>query len=159
MKLTNCLDKHFISPVLITFKKDQSIKLALKSEILNKAVHKNTYQMPNIDTVIEFISQQISAHATQNTTVFATLDLNNAQSQLNLDTNAANHRIFNLISGDMTVTYRFQTGFYGLTDSPAEFQKAMDCNLIGLKNNYCFLHVILIINKRSEEEQKQYVLI
>ena len=38
----------------------------------------------------------------------------------------------------MTGTYRFPTGFNGLTDMPAELQKAMDYFLIGLKNTYCF---------------------
>ena len=32
----------------------------------------------------------------------------------------------------MTGTYRFQTGFYGLTDMPAEFQKATDYTIINL---------------------------
>ena len=58
----------------------------------------------------------------------------------------------------MTGTYRFQTGFYGLTDMPSEFQKAMDYNLIGLKNTYCFLHDILIVSKGSLEEHKSYVM-
>ena len=50
----------------------------------------------------------------------------------------------------MTGTYRFQGGFYGLTDMPAEFQKAMDYTLIGLKNTYCFLVDIRIeVNDRK----------
>ena len=47
----------------------------------------------------------------------------------------------------MTGTYRFQTRFYGLTDMQAEFQKAMDCTLIGM-----------IVIKGSEAEHKEYVL-
>ena len=94
--------------------------------------------MPNIDTLVETISQQLNASASQNTTYFSTLDSKYANIQLNLDTNTANLCNFNFISGDMTCTYRFQTGFYGLTDMPAEFQKAMDYTLIGLKNTYCF---------------------
>ena len=58
----------------------------------------------------------------------------------------------------MTGTYRFQTAFYGLTDMPAEFQKAMDYTLIGLKNTYWFLDDILIVNKGSLEEHKCYVM-
>ena len=58
----------------------------------------------------------------------------------------------------MTCTYRFQTGFYGLTDMLAELQKAMDYALIGLKNNYRFLDDILNVSKRSEAEHKEYVL-
>ena len=58
----------------------------------------------------------------------------------------------------MNGTYRFQTGFYGLTDMPAEFQKAMDYTLICLKNTYCFLDDILIVSKGSLEEHKSYVM-
>ena len=58
----------------------------------------------------------------------------------------------------MTGKYRLQTDFYGLTDMPAEIQKAMDYNLIGLKNAYCFLDDILIVNKGSQEEYKHRFL-
>ena len=43
-KLTNCSDQFSISPIVITVKKDQSIKIALDFKILNKAIHKNKYQ-------------------------------------------------------------------------------------------------------------------
>ena len=75
-----------------------------------------------------------------------------------MDTNTANHCNFNIISGDITGLYRFHTGFYGLTDMTAEFQKAMDHILIGLKNNYCFLDDIFINSKGSLEEHKCYVM-
>ena len=114
--------------------------------------------MPNIDTLIESISQQISAPASQNKTYFSTIDLKYAYSQLNLDINTANHCNFNIISGDMTGTYRFQTGFYGLTDMPAELQKAMDYTLIGLENTYCFLDDILVVSKGSLIDHKNYVM-
>ena len=158
VKLTNCPDKYFISPIVVIVKKDQTIELALDSKVLNKDIHKNKYQMPNIDTLIESISQQISAPASQNTTYFSTLDLKYAYSQLNLDTNTANDCNFNIISDHLTGTYRFQTGFYGLTDMPAEFQKAMDYSLFGLNNTYCFLDDILIVSKGSLEEHKRYVM-
>ena len=45
--------------------------------------------------------------------------------------------------GDATGTYRFKTGFYGLTDMPTEFQKAMDCALQGLEGVICYLDDIL----------------
>ena len=54
----------------------------------------------------------------------------------------------------MTGTYRFQTGFYGLTDMPNESQEAMDYTLIGLQNIYCFLDDILIVSKGSLIEHK-----
>ena len=114
--------------------------------------------MTNIGTLIESILLQISAPASQNTTYFSTIDLKYAYSQLNFDAKTANYCNFNIISGDMTGTYRFQTGFYGLTDMPAEFQKAMDYTLIGLQNRYCFLDDILIVSKGSLNEHTSYVM-
>ena len=46
-KLKECSDRYFVSPIVIT-EKDGSVKLALESQELNKQVHKNKYQMPNI---------------------------------------------------------------------------------------------------------------
>ena len=134
VKLSSCPDKYFISPIVVTVKKDQTIKLSLDSKVLNKAIHKNKYQMPReYQKLVESISQQISAPASQNAIYFSTIDLKYAYSQLNLDINTANHCNFKISSGDMTGTYRFQTGFYGLTGMPAEFQKPMDYTSIGPK--------------------------
>ena len=82
---------------MVSVKKDQTIKLELDSKELNKAIHKNKHQMPNIDTLVESISQQISAPASQNTTYFSTIDLKYAYSQINLDINTANLCNFNII--------------------------------------------------------------
>ena len=135
--LTNCSDQFFISPIVITVKRDQSIKIALDLKILDKAIHKNKYQMPNIDSLIQTISQTLST-APQETAYFTTLDLQYAYSQLNLHSDTARHCNFNLVSGDMTGTYRLNTGFYDLGDMPADFQKAIDCTLAGLTNTFCF---------------------
>ena len=48
VKLSGCHDKYFISPIVVTVKKDQTIKLALDSKVLNKAIHKNKYQLPTM---------------------------------------------------------------------------------------------------------------
>ena len=139
-KITNCFDQFFISPVVITVKKDQSIKIALDSKILKKTIHKNKYQMLNTDSLIQKISQALST-APQETAYFTTLDLLYAYSQLNLHSDTARHWNFNLVSGDMTGRYQFKIAFYGLTDMPAEFQKAIDSNLAGLDNTLCFLTI------------------
>ena len=54
----------------------------------------------------------------------------------------------------MTSTCQFKTKLYGLREMPAEFWKAMDYTLTGLKNTYCFLDDVLIVSEGSEEEQK-----
>ena len=158
-KLQECSDKNFISPIVITVKKDKSVKLALDSKVLNKAIHKNKHQMPNINRLIDSILQHIndSNHGEHVYVYFSTIDLKYAYSQLNLHPDTARHCNFNIICGDATGTYRFKTGFYGLTDMPAEFQKAMDYTLVGLSNTYCFLDDIIVVSKGSKESHLKYV--
>ena len=81
--------------------------------------------MPNIDSLFQTNSQTLST-APQETAYFTTFDLQYAYSQLNLHSDAAHHCNFNLVSGHMTGTCRFKMGFYGLTNKPAECQKAID---------------------------------
>ena len=156
-KLSSCSDEHFISPIVVTVKKDQSIKLALDSKVLNKAIRENKYQMPNIEMLIDTISQHLTDTQNGQQAYFTTLDLNYAYSQLKLHQDTAKHCYFNIICGESTGTYRFKTGFYGLTDMPAEFQKAMDYTLIGLQNTYCFLDDIIIVSTGTEADHLAYV--
>ena len=157
-KLSSCSDKHFISPIVITVRKDQSIKLALNSKVINKAIHKNKYQMPNIEMLIDTISQHLTNTQNRQQAHFTTLDLKYAYSQLKLHHDTAKHGNFNIICGEPTGTYRFKTGYYCLTDMPAEFQKAMDYTLIGLQNTYCFLDDIVIVSTGSEADHLAYVI-
>ena len=45
IKLDKCSDKQFISPIVITVKKDQTVKLALDSKMIINYLHKNKYQI------------------------------------------------------------------------------------------------------------------
>ena len=157
IKLNSSSDKNFISPIVITVKRDKTVKLALDSKILNKSIHKNKYQMPNIDNLIGTIQQNLNTTPSQETAYFSTLGLEYAYSQLKLDPETARHCNFNIISGEGTVTYRFITGFYGLTDMPAAFQKVMDYTLVGLQNTYCFLDDIIVVSRGSKEEHLKLV--
>ena len=56
----------------------------------------------------------------------------------------------------MTGTFRFQTGFYGLTDMFAEFRKTMDYSLIGLKYNFVFRKEWRGSRKRPTTERKNH---
>ena len=155
-KLSSCSDEHFISLIVITVKKDQSIKLALDSKVLNKAIHKNKYQMPNIDMLIDTISQHLTNTQNGQQAYFITLDFKYAYSQLKYTMTKQNTN-FNIICGESTGTYRFKTGFYGLSDMPAEFQKAMDYTLIGLQNTYCLMDDIIIVSAGTEANHLAYV--
>ena len=83
-KLQECSDKNFFSPIVITVKKEKSVKLALHSKVLNEAIHKNKYQMPNIDSLIDSISQHINDSNQDDNVYFTTIDLKYAYSQLKM---------------------------------------------------------------------------
>ena len=132
-KLDKCSDKQFISPIVITVKKDQMVKLTLDSKKINKYIHKNKCQIPNIDLLLDNIAQVVKSDKS-NQTLFTTLDSRYAYSQIPLDKTTREQCNFSLIGGSATGTYQFQTRFYGLTDMPAEFQKAVDLTLTNCNN-------------------------
>ena len=113
--------------------------------------------MPDIDIIIDTISQHLTHTPNGQQAYFITLDLKYAYSQLKLHHDTRIHCNFNIICGKSTGTYRFKTGFYGLTDMPAEFQKAMDYTPMGLQNTYCFLDDIIIVSTGTEADHLAYV--
>ena len=81
VRLEKCSDQQFISPIVITVKKDQSITLAMDLKQVNKSIHKNKYQMRNIEILLDNIAHSVQ----EGTAYFYTLDLRYAYSQLPLD--------------------------------------------------------------------------
>ena len=67
------------------------------------------------------------------------------------------HCNFSIVCGEFTGTHRFKTGFYGLTDMPKEFQKAMDNTVQGIQGVFCFLDDILIVSKGSVTKHNKIV--
>ena len=146
-KLDKCTTDHFINPIVITAKKDRSIKLAMDAKALNAQIWKIKYQMPNIQELIDSGAQIITSDV-PGSVWFTSFDLKYAFSQLKLSKLTSSHCNFNIICGESTGAYRFNTGFYGLTDMPSEFQKAMDCTLQGIPGTICYLDDILVVSLR-----------
>ena len=65
-------------------KKDQTIKLALHSKKINKFKHKNRYQIPNIDLLLEKIAHVVRSDKSKQT-LFSKLDLRYAYLHIPLD--------------------------------------------------------------------------
>ena len=59
---------------------------------------------------------------------------------------------------DITGTYQFLTGFYGLGDMPNEFQRVMEYTLGSIDFTNCYLDDILIASKGTFLDQKNIVL-
>ena len=150
IRLEKCPDDVYISPVVITVKKGKSVKLALDSKKLNKAIHKNKYQMQGIDHLIDAVALYISERSkSPGTYWFSKFDLKYAYSQIPLDESIAKHCNFSILGGRATGTYRFINGFYGLTDVPATFQKTIDKTLEGINSKFAFFDDILVITNGS----------
>ena len=155
IKLEKCPDDLFISPVVITVKKDKSVKIALDSKTLNDAIHKNKYQMQSIDHLIDSVAVYISERRNlPGKYLFSKIDLKYAYSQIPLDENIQKHCNFNILGGRATGTYRFINGFYGLTDMPATFQKTIDKKLQNVTTKFAFLDDILVVTKGNLQEHK-----
>ena len=110
--------------------------------------------MPNIDLLLDNIAQVVKSDKTKQK-FFPKLDLRYAYSQIPLDQKTRAQCSFSLIGGNATRTYQFQTRFYGLTDMPTEFQKAIDLTLTNCTNTYAYLDDILIVTKGSTELHQQ----
>ena len=74
IKLDKFSDRQFNSPIVISVKKDQTVKFALDSKKINKFIHKNKYQMPNIELLLDNIAQVVKSDKSKQT-LFSTLDL------------------------------------------------------------------------------------
>ena len=69
-----------------------------------------------------------------------------------MNENTSKHCKFSLVGGRSTGTYRFKTGFYGLTTMPAEFQRVMDAILAEFPCAHAFIDDILVISKGTKIE-------
>ena len=106
IKLNKCSGKQLICPIVITVKKDQTVKLALDSKKINTFIHRNKYQMPNIDLLLDNIAQIIKSDKTK-PMLFLELDLRYAFSQIPLDQKTREKCNFSLIGGNAAGTYQF----------------------------------------------------
>ena len=138
MKLEKCDEDCFISPIVITRKKDTSIKLAIDSKLLNDQIFKNNYQMPNIHELIDNVALQISKKS-NGRVWFSNLALKNAYSHLTLCEQTSKQCNISIVGGKTTGTYQFLTGFYGLGDVPNEFQRVMDSLLKNIPFTNCYI--------------------
>ena len=110
--------------MVITVKKDKSVKIALDARAMNNEIVKGKYQMPNLEHLVDLVAQQLD-NKEQGKAFYTSLDMRYAYGQVPLDEETAKHCNFQIIGGKATRTYRFITGFYGPTIMPTEFQKAM----------------------------------
>ena len=74
VKLDKCTIDQFVSPVVITAKKDGIVKLALDAKPMNSQIYENKFQMPNL-LEIPISAAQIITSKTEGTVWFTSRDL------------------------------------------------------------------------------------
>ena len=67
IKLDKCSNRQFFIPIVITVKKDQTVKLALDSKKISKFNHENKHQMPNIDLLLDNNVQVVKSDRSKQT--------------------------------------------------------------------------------------------
>ena len=88
---------------------------------------------------------------------FTSLYMMYAYDQTEPHPETARHCTFKIIGGRATGTYAFNTGYYGLTIMPPEFQKIMEKLLHRIRNYFAFIDDILIVTKRTLQQHIEKV--
>ena len=143
----------FVSPAVITVKKDNSIKIALDSRKLNEATIKRKAQMSNMAELISRISRKISEEK-EGEIHTRKLAFDYAYGQLRLDEQTRNLCIFTVTGGEFTGYYRFLKGFYGLADIPTIFQERIDKTL-EFKHPACMDDIIIVTKGSAEKHEAE----
>ena len=149
-KIDKIQDDVFIQPTIITVEKDKSVKIALDARALNQSIAKDKYQMPNLDNLIDMIAEKLDKK--EGEAWYSSVDMTYAYGQSPLHDLTKRHCNFQIVGGKSTGTYRFTTGFYGLTVMPTEFQKLMDLTLANINSVFLYIDDILIVTKGTKQE-------
>ena len=144
----------FVSPAVITGKKDKSIKIAIDSRKLNEVTIERKAQMPNMEELISRIPRKISGR--EDGEILATkLDSNYSYRQSKLNEKTRNLCVFTVAGVEITGYYRFLKGFYGLADIPTIFQERIDKTLE--YKHPAWLDDIIIVTKGDEKKHEAEV--
>ena len=149
-KTDKTTENCFISPAVITIKKDKSVKIALDSRKLNEACIKRKATMLNMEELIS----KISAKTTKGDGENPKIDLDYAYGPAKLSKEAAKHCLISIIGGDFTGHYRFKKGFYGLSDIPTVFQELIDA-VLEFKTPVWLDDIICVTNGSIEDHEKE----
>ena len=142
----------FVSPVVITVKSDKSLKIALDSRKLNDSCTKVRPHMPNMEELVNQISEEITKDRTKELRI-SKIDLDYAYGQMMLSEETSRQCVFAINGGNFSGYYRFRKGFYGLADIPTIFQEKIDRTL-----EYCtpaWLDDILVVTRGNREDHKK----
>lgn len=124
------------SPVVLVKKKNGDWRFCVDYRKLNNVIKSDSYPLPVIDDILK---------ALNGSTYFTTLDLFSGYWQIGLDEKDKDKTAFIVPDG----LYEFNVLPFGLSSSPACFQRCMDQVLAGLKWNTCLVYLDDVLVKGS----------
>ena len=139
----------FVSPVVITVKKDKTVKIALDARKLNDSCIKKRPHMPNMEELLNHISTELSKND-RDPIWITVVDLDYAYGQMKLAPETSKHCIFAMTGEKIKRYYRFLKGFYGPADKPTIFQEKVDRTLG--HQTPVWLDDIIIFTRGTKEE-------
>ena len=104
--------------------------------------------MPNLENLQSMEAEKLDDEKRE--AWYATLDSTYAYGQIPLDLLTTKRCNFQNIGGESSDTYRFITGFYGLTVMPTEFQKTMDNLVAKYFDVFVFIEKFLKVTKETQ---------
>lgn len=130
------------SPVLLTPKKDGTLRFCLDSRKLNSVTKKDAYKLPYISEILDNL---------KNAKYLSSIDLSKAFWQIPIAENDRNKTAFYIPHRG---TFRFVTMPFGLTNSPATQQRLVDTLFYGpeFENSvFIFIDDIIVISSSFEK--------
>ena len=112
----------FVSLVLITLKKEKTVKIALDARKLNESCVKKRPHMPNMEELLCQLSAELSKDDHDPIWISA-VDLDYAYGQMKLAPETSKHCKFAMTGEKINGYYRFLKGFYGPADIPTICQE------------------------------------
>ena len=139
----------FVSPVVITVKKDKTVKIAPDARKLNDSCVKKRPHMPNMEELLNQISAELSKND-RDPIWISVVDLDYAYGQMKLAPETSKHCNFAMTVEKINGYYRFLKGFYGPADIPTIFQEKIDRTLG--HQTPVWLDDIIIVTRGTKEE-------
>ena len=129
------------SAVVLVRKKDGSLRFCINLHQLNSYTIKDAYSLPRIDETLDCLGQSI---------IFTSLDLKSGYWQVEMDKMSKQLTAF--IVGPLGF-YECERMPFGLTNSPATFQRLMESCLRDLHLNWCIIYLddIIVFSKTPEK--------
>ena len=114
-KVKHVNEDCFVSQVVFTVKNDKSVKYALDSRKLNNSCIKIRLHMPNMEELLNQISEEITRDRTKELNR-SKIDLDYAYGQTKVSKVMSRQCVFALTGGKCSGYYRFKKGLYGPAD-------------------------------------------